>query len=68
MLSAAEAVKGVQAGDFTAREIIEEQLRRIAEVNPKVNALTSVFGLGAVDADDLHADRARLRAVRRVRR
>lgn len=43
MLSAAEAVQGVQAGEFTAREIIEEQLRRIAEVNPKVNALTSVF-------------------------
>lgn len=45
MHSAAGVVQGVQTGEFTAREIIDEQLRLIAEVNPRVNALTSVFGV-----------------------
>lgn len=43
MLSAAEVTQGVQAGEFTAREITDEQLRRIAALNPTYNALTSVF-------------------------
>jgi amidase len=43
MHSAAEVVHGVQAGEFTAREIIDEQLRLIGSLNPTYNALTSVF-------------------------
>lgn len=43
MLSAVEVVQGVQAGEFTAREIVDEQLRVISSVNPAVNALISVF-------------------------
>ena len=43
MLSAAEVVQGVRAGEFTAREIIDEQLKLIASLNPRYNALTSVF-------------------------
>lgn len=43
MQTAAEVVQGVQAGEFTAREIIDEQLRLIASLNPAYNALTSVF-------------------------
>jgi amidase len=43
MQTAAEVVQGVQAGEFTAREIIDEQMRLIASLNPTYNALTSVL-------------------------
>jgi amidase len=43
MRTAVEVVQGVQAGEFTAREIIDEQLELVASLNPEYNALTSVL-------------------------
>ncbi|MEU0882308.1 amidase family protein [Lentzea sp. NPDC005914] len=53
MQTALEVVQGVQAGEFTAREVIDEQLRVIAEINPKVNALVEVFDVPGEPAGPL---------------
>ena len=41
-LSLADAAAGVAAGDFTATELTEAALARIAAVNPKLNAFVRV--------------------------
>lgn len=38
-LSAGELAERIKAGELSAREVIEAYLRRIAEVNPRLNAL-----------------------------
>lgn len=48
-LGAAEIAENIRAGRITSRDVIEEHLARIAEVNPKVNAVVRVL------ADDARA-------------
>lgn len=62
-LGAAEIAENIRAGHITSREVIEEHLARIAEVNPKVNAVVRVLaddaraGADAADAAVKRGDR-----------
>src|SRR3954454_12374785 len=59
--TATELAAGVRDGTFSAREVMEAHLERIAAVNPRVNAIVTLVepeqALAAADA----ADRARTR-------
>ncbi len=55
--SAGELAEGVARRDFTSREVVEAHLARIAEVNPRLNAVTRVLADEALAAADA-ADRA----------
>jgi amidase len=57
-LSATELAAGIRARRFTAREVMETHLERIAAVNPRVNAIVTLDAEGALRAADA-ADRAR---------
>ena len=46
----AEAAKLLEAGDISAKELVEEHLERIAEHNPTLNAYLSVDHAGALAA------------------
>jgi amidase len=54
--TATELAAGLRAGDFSAREVMEAQLERIADVNPRVNAIVTLLeperALAAADAAD----------------
>lgn len=47
-LTATEIAEAVRSGRVTAREVVETTLRRIAEVNPAINAFATVDGDGAL--------------------
>ncbi len=47
-LSARELAGGLQAGDFSAREVTEAHLARISACQPKVNALSAVWADAAL--------------------
>ncbi|MFF0742812.1 amidase [Streptomyces sp. NPDC004111] len=49
-LSAAEQAKAVRGGEVSAAELIDSHLDRIAEVNPRVNAVTQLLAEGAREA------------------
>jgi amidase len=59
-LSAVDLAAGIRAGELSAREATESVLARIAQVNPRINALTWVMTEQALAAAD-DADRARAR-------
>ena len=54
--TATELAAGLRAREFSARELMEEQLERIAAVNPRVNAIVTLLepelALQAADAAD----------------
>jgi amidase len=52
-LSAGEIARGVAGREVSARDVVEAHLRRIEQVNPQVNAVTSVLADSAL----LEADR-----------
>ncbi|MBN1283884.1 MAG: amidase [Anaerolineae bacterium] len=58
-LGAAELARGIRAGDFSATEVVEAYIARLAAVNPHINALvTPMFDAaraGAAKADRLLA-------------
>lgn len=56
-LSAAEQAEAVRSADVSAAELVDSHLDRIAEVNPRVNAVTQLL-----------AERARRTATRMDRR
>jgi amidase len=41
--TATELAAGIRAGEFSAREVVESHLERIAEVNPRVNAIVTLL-------------------------
>src|SRR5438034_838638 len=49
-LTASEAAAGVRARRFSARELVEAALERIAAVNPRVNAIVTLDAEGALAA------------------
>ncbi|WET77973.1 amidase [Amycolatopsis sp. QT-25] len=51
MWSAVEIARAVREGEVSAREVLEVHAARIAEVNPRVNAVTVEFGEAADEAD-----------------
>ena len=57
-LSAAEVAAAVRHGDVSCREVTASVLERIAQCNPRVNALTEVLADAALASADA-ADRAR---------
>jgi hypothetical protein len=56
-MSATELAAAIRSGQVSSREVIEAHLRRIAEVNPAVNAVPAVLAEQALEAA-LAADRA----------
>ncbi|WP_219468955.1 amidase [Nonomuraea rhizosphaerae] len=56
-LPAGDLTRLVGAGEVSAREVVQAHLDRIADVNPRVNAITAVLEREALDAADA-ADRA----------
>lgn len=56
-LGARELADAIRSGLVSCREVVEAHLRRIAAVNPCVNAVTVVLAEGALEAADA-ADRA----------
>src|SRR5262245_27440267 len=56
-LGAAELAGRIRAGRVSSRAVVEAHLRRIAAVNPAVNAVTAVLAESALAAADT-ADRA----------
>jgi amidase len=57
-LSAGEMFQQLEGGDVSSRELVDAHLDRVAEVNPKVNAIVEVLADQARDAADA-ADRQR---------
>ncbi len=58
--SASELAALVRAGDVSAREVVEASLRRIDELQPRINAFTHVAHDAALAAaDDIGPDDAR---------
>ena len=55
--TAAEMTKNIKARKISSREVVQSSLNRIAEVNPKLNALGEVYAEEALEAAD-RADRA----------
>ncbi|GAA0947857.1 amidase [Nonomuraea longicatena] len=51
-MSAWELARQVQARTVSSREVVEAHLRRIAQVNPRVNAVTAVLAEQALRAAD----------------
>ncbi|MEV4364576.1 amidase [Nonomuraea sp. NPDC049625] len=51
-MSAWELARQIQARTVSSREVVEAHLRRIAEVNPQVNAVTAVLAEQALQAAD----------------
>ena len=54
-LNATDITRGIAAGDFTAREVTEAALARLADVNPAINAVVGEMpdeALAAADAVD----------------
>ena len=49
--------KNIKARTISSREVVQSSLDRIAEVNPKLNALVEVYGEEALKAAD-RADQA----------
>ena len=49
-LSAASMARRIRAGELSAREVTEAHLRRIGEVNPRVNAIVTLVAEKALDA------------------
>jgi amidase len=49
-LTASEAAAGIRARRFSARELVEAALERIAAVNPRVNAIVTLDAEGALAA------------------
>ena len=41
--SATELAKMIRSKDVTSEEVVEDHLKRIEEVNPKLNAITAVL-------------------------
>ena len=56
--SAAELAALVRAGDLTPRELVEASLRRIDELQPRINAFTHVAHEAALAEADDDPDRA----------
>src|SRR3954469_21594911 len=56
--TATELAAGIRDGAFSAREVMEAHLERIAEVNPRVNAIVTLMepeqALALADAADAH--------------
>ena len=61
--TALETARRVSSGDVSAREVAEAALERIAQVEPRINALSEVTEDIALDAADA-VDRARARGER----
>lgn len=57
VLTITEASKRMAAGEFSAKELAEEQLERIAEHNPTLNAFLSVDREGAIAAAEAADER-----------
>lgn len=57
VLTIVEAGKRLAAGEFSAKELAEEQLERIAEHNPSLNAYLSVDREGAIAAAEAADER-----------
>src|SRR4051794_4777396 len=55
--TAAEMTRNIKARKISSREVVQSSLDRIAEVNPKLNALGEVYGEEALKAAD-RADQA----------
>jgi amidase len=55
--TAAELTREIKARTVSSREVVQSSLDRIAEVNPKLNALVEVYGEEALKAAD-RADQA----------
>ena len=59
-LSAVELAQAIRSRQASAREVMQSVLDRIAETNPRINALTAVFpeeALAAADAADAAVER-----------
>ena len=56
-LGAAEAVKGITGGDFSATELMRATLARIEQHNPTLNAITIDLGAKALEQAE-QADRS----------
>src|SRR3954465_13547193 len=55
-MSASELAAGVRSRRFSSREVVESHLSRIEAVNPRLNAIVTLDGQGALAAADA-ADR-----------
>ena len=54
-----EIAQAVQAGTLTAREVVEESLQKIKELNPQINAFVEVWPEEALQrAEEIDARRA----------
>ncbi len=63
-LGAAELARRIAAGELSAVEVVEAHLARIAEVNPRINALTQpLFDEARRAAEQADADRAAGRSL-----
>ncbi|MGI9228616.1 MAG: amidase [Gammaproteobacteria bacterium] len=49
-LGACEVATGIRNGDFKSREVVEDCLNRVNEINPDINALTEIATDRALDA------------------
>jgi fatty acid amide hydrolase len=59
-LSAAELARRIARGELSAREVVDAHVARIAEVNPRLNAVVlPLFDQARRDADRVDQDRAR---------
>ena len=56
-MSAGELARAIRSGQASSREVVEAHLRRIEEVNPRLNALVAVLAESALAAAAA-ADRA----------
>ena len=63
-LSLAEATRGLEAGEFSARELVEASLERISALQPRLNCFIAILAERArIEADA--ADRRRAKGERR---
>lgn len=65
-MSAAAQAAAVRGGEISAAELVDSHLERIAEVNPRLNAVTQLLAEGAREAA-VRTDRRRAAGEELVR-